>query len=188
MHGHFFTGFSRKGLAARQTIDPDQIQVTTMGPLGHVYLPPYLRDDDRRKAQAATLATRANVPMVCYAIGREVRAASAQGNFNLLDAKARLLGADHPFLDQAAEDLAQTCRHPDAGDLVISGWRPGLRPLTFAVETGAHGGPGIKETQGFIMFQRGADVGQGVVRPSDLRNLVIDRMGRKPEMNEIQNR
>jgi hypothetical protein len=35
-------------------------------------------------------------------------------------------------------DLARVCRHPHAGDRVISGWHPGTPPLSFAVENGAH--------------------------------------------------
>ena len=72
----------------------------------------------------------------------EVRACNRRGDWRLPADAAELLGAGHPFLEEAAVDLAALCGQADAGDFVISGWDPELPPLSFPQENGAHGGPG----------------------------------------------
>ncbi|MCF8052081.1 MAG: hypothetical protein K9L59_12640 [Desulfobacterales bacterium] len=84
-----------------------------------------------------------------------------------------LLGAAHPFANQTAEDLARACRHPNAGDLVISGWTPEEKPITFAVENGSHGGPGKEETAGFVILPPELAGSETFMRPLDLRSRVF---------------
>jgi hypothetical protein len=57
-----------------------------------------------------------------------------------------------PSATPVADDLISLCRHPDAGTFIISGWRPQAKPLSFPVERGAHGGPGRRETDAFVLL------------------------------------
>jgi endonuclease/exonuclease/phosphatase family metal-dependent hydrolase len=94
------------------------------------------------------------------------------GTFDLLEGQAELLGGDHPFLLEVAADLHGLCRHADSGDFVISGWQPGCRPITFASENGAHGGPGCEETRGFVMLPPDLAGTRPYLRPGDLRRKI----------------
>src|SRR6185369_10366729 len=100
---------------------------------------------------------------------------------------AAVLGANHPYLTAAATDLAAVCHHPHAGLLVLSGWRPGETPLTFAAENGAHGGPGSSEVGAFALLPRDAPVAsvpeRDYLRLLDLHHgalEVLARVDRKP--------
>ncbi len=100
-------------------------------------------------------------------------AVNAEGEFILTEEPARVLGPDHPFLAAVAEDLKALCCHRDAGDLVISGWKPSGRPVSFAIESGSHGGPGREETRGFAVPPTGRfPAEKGFVRGLDLRAYV----------------
>ena len=101
------------------------------------------------------------------------RAWTAAGEFVLPEDSAAVLGADHPFLDQAAEDLVALCHHADAGDFVICGWRAGAKAVTFALENGAHGGAGPEETSVFTLLPGDITLRSKAgryPRPSDLRH------------------
>jgi endonuclease/exonuclease/phosphatase family metal-dependent hydrolase len=171
-----------------------RIEVSALGPLGHVYLPgdgtegasairPEFRGD--LEAAARALVEEADIPLVLFLDGGEdgvrdkktARAATAAGVFSLEEEAENVLGADHPLLAPVAADLAALCEHPNAGDLIISGWRPAGRPVTFPVENGAHGGPGAEESRGFILFPTSLDPGTEWVRPLDLRRILRERIG-----------
>lgn len=147
----------------------DRIRVSAIGPLGHIYLPGGPADPAE---EAQALVREAEIPLVLFVDGAETAAVTPAGRFSLERNAAAVLGADHPLADRVAEDLAALCRHPDAGDFVISGWRPGARPLTFPVENGAHGGPGREESRGFVLLPRALDTGAAVLRPADLRERI----------------
>lgn len=129
-----------------------QIVVAAMGPLGHLYFPQQIPATDADD-YASRLVRQAGVPLVLRP-GRDgiVHAFNRRGRWTLPDDRAEVLGADHPFLAEAACDLARLCAHPDAGDLVVSGWDPGNPPLSFPLENGAHCGPGSAETHGFLLL------------------------------------
>ncbi len=76
-----------------------------------------------------------------------------------------MLGDDHPFLDQVATDLEILCDHENAGDLMIFGWSPGDKPVSFVSESGAHGSVGTEETRGFALV------------PQELRAAIQRRNG-----------
>ncbi|MBG0780602.1 MAG: hypothetical protein H0S81_11830, partial [Desulfotignum balticum] len=104
-------------------VSGDKIEITTMGPLGHVYLPGTpTRDFISRFAQ--TLIRSVHIPLVLYRDDHSIVAMNQHGTFDLEQQFFMVLGKDHPFGAQTAEDLARVCRHPDAGDIVISGWDP----------------------------------------------------------------
>jgi hypothetical protein len=86
------------------------------------------------------------------------------------------------LLEVVAADLARLCHHPDAGQFVISGWRPEGRPISFSQERGAHGGPGREETRAFAVLPADVPLGSGgdeVARPADLREAVLSVLDRR---------
>lgn len=165
-------------------MSPDQVeetQISAMGPVGHVYLPEPLPPQDLRSL-ACQLVERAKIPLVLFRGETGAVAVNREGEFDPRRAPEPVLGADHPFLQQAAEDLAALCDHPDAGDLILSGWFPGAPPMTFPVENGAHGGPGKEETRGFLLLPPFMKTGKTVLRPLDLRHIALSFLrNRKPE-------
>lgn len=150
-----------------------RIRVTDMGPLGHIYLP-LATTGEEKAAMARRLVSEAGIPLVLYSSRDEVKAVNEKGDFDLFSRRERVLGPGHPFLTEVTRDLAALCRHPDAGDLVISGWSPDRPPISFAVENGGHGGPGIEESRGFLLLPPGLSSGAPWVRAIDLRKIVID--------------
>jgi len=176
----------RRPAAPAQPINPDDITITALGPLGHIYLPRKLSNDETAAA-AESLVREQGVPIV-LAVERDgdgserrLHAWTAAGRFQMPDDAAKILAPEHPFLSEVAADLAATCRHADAGDLVICGWRNEGKPLTFVLEYGAHGGPGPEETRGFALLPAYApvpDTAHDYLRPLDLRAAAMAALGR----------
>ena len=154
-------------------VSPDKIEITTMGPLGHVYLPGTATRDFVRKF-AQTLSRSVHIPLVLYREDHSTVAVTAQGTFDLEQEFLMVLGKDHPFAAGTAEDLARVCRHADAGDIVISGWDPTGTPLSFNIESGAHGGPGREETRGVVVLPECLNTKKAYLRAQDLRHLIQD--------------
>ncbi|MFO7987085.1 MAG: endonuclease/exonuclease/phosphatase family protein [Desulfatiglandaceae bacterium] len=196
--GLFTRGLLRSKPARPPTRPPDlgtRVTVTAKGPLGHVYLP-FIPDETQKQAAAQALVHEAEIPLVLYTLANgQVQAVTGSGRFYLPQDAVPVIGGDHPFLPFAVEDLMATCRHPDAGDLVLSGWEPGTRPLTFPVENGAHGGPGKEETHGFVMLPEALSVPAGVgrktgghapfLRPLDLRQVVLEYLEKREESPQV---
>ncbi|MEW6325279.1 MAG: endonuclease/exonuclease/phosphatase family protein [Nitrospirota bacterium] len=155
--------------------------VMALGPVGHVYCDPTVAPHERGRL-ARALVERAKIPLVLAPGGPETaRAWTAAGEFTLPDDGARVLGEKHPFLDEAAQDLVALCHHPDSGTFVISGWSPENPPLTFPIENGAHGGPGVEETRAFALLPATApvaDVDGGYLRALDVREGALQLLGR----------
>jgi hypothetical protein len=143
----------RSNIAEEATLEAQQIVVTAMGPLGHIYLPIQL-DEGELEVRAGELV-RAGVPLVLIrptSSDAPVVACNRRGRWRLPEDAAELLGASHPFLTEAGDDLVRLCHHPDCGDLILCGWNRGDTPVSFAAENGAHGGPGPEETHGFLVL------------------------------------
>lgn len=156
--------------------------VTAMGPLGHVYLPSP-PEPDKRDLLAERLVKMANIPLVLApGPAKSAEAWTLEGKFTLPEDAAHILGKNHPFLKEVALDLAALCHHPDAGDLVLSGWRLGRPPLSFPLENGAHAGPGPDETRAFALLPVTAPVSyrkdKDYLRPLDLREGALHILGR----------
>ncbi|MFW6169373.1 MAG: glycosyltransferase [Planctomycetota bacterium] len=170
------------GRTSKRRISEDDLLIA-MGPLGHVYPPEPLSKEQRDRA-ARQLVTDAGVPLVLSAMEQgRARAWNAHGTFLLPDEAAEVLGDSHPLRELVAEDLVRLCHHPDAGELVISGWRPDGQPLTFPREQGAHGGPGAEETRGFALLPADAIPASErgtAIRPLDLRGAAMKTLGRRP--------
>jgi hypothetical protein len=154
-------------------VSGDKIEITTMGPLGHVYLPgtparDFIRDFAQKLVQSV------HIPLVLYRDDHSIVAMNQQGTFDLEHQFSMVLGKDHPFAAQTAEDLARVCRHADAGNIVISGWDPTDTPLSFNIESGAHGGPGWEETRGMVVLPQYLNTKRTYLRARDLRHLIQD--------------
>lgn len=186
-------GLPQKERASDTTPDPTrEVIVTAMGPIGHVYFPEKA-DHDELKAIAISLAQKARIPLVLVpSEGGNVTAFNERGEWALPDRRAEVLGAEHPFLEEAAEDLARLCFQQDAGDIILSGWDPEKAPMTFPLENGAHGGPGSEETRGFLLLPdriRRWHVShlantKARVRGEDLRKIALHYLGKDGEREE----
>ena len=147
-------------------------QVAALGPLGHVYLN-RKSTLDQRIAVARELVDNHDVPLALVSDEpkhRVILAVTRDGD-HVLPEDAEVLFADHPFKSELCEDLIRLCFHPDAGEIVLSGWAPGKPPLTFPRQNGAHAGFGPVETNAFALLP--ADVPVDVragnfLRPEDL--------------------
>ncbi|MCB1133144.1 MAG: alkaline phosphatase family protein, partial [Verrucomicrobiae bacterium] len=138
--------------------EPDHnIVLTAMGPLAHVYLPMPL-DEARTRKYALELVRTASVPLVVLpARGGEAAAFNSRGEWSLPRDAGEVLGGNHPFASEIANDMVALAAHPDSGDFILSGWSPREPPVTFPLENGGHGGPGREETHGFILLPERID-------------------------------
>ncbi|MDH4169917.1 MAG: endonuclease/exonuclease/phosphatase family protein [Acidimicrobiia bacterium] len=166
--------------------ETDQATTTALGPLGHVYLPEPV-DEQRRAAIATDLVHQADIPLILAADGPgRAIAWSDRGHHDLPNAAAAILGENHPYLTEAAEDLVNVCHHPDAGDLVISGWRRDGPPVSFPHENGSHAGPGPSETSAFVWAPADTPLdweAPRALRARDLHNAafqVLEGTGHRP--------
>lgn len=159
------------------------VRVTAMGPLGHIYLPVPIEDRDERERLAVALVRVAQIPLVLVEdeAGHAI-AWNDAGRWRMPEQAAEVLGANHPYLKEAARDLTDLCHQPNSGDFVISGWRARQRPLSFPIENGAHAGPGFHETDAFAILPGDAPMPahppKPFLRPIDLRQMALDRLGR----------
>jgi endonuclease/exonuclease/phosphatase family metal-dependent hydrolase/glycosyltransferase involved in cell wall biosynthesis len=182
-----FHWLSRLSFGLIPAADPEeekirgQVDVVALGPLAHVY-PPEPLSAARREQIACRLIAEAKVPLVLAADGAaDAIVWTSRGRFRLPQDAAEVIGADHEFLAEAAKELATLCHHPDAGSLVLSGWRPDGPPLTFPDENGAHAGPGREETRAFALLPKNVRFhGKKwpYLRPADLRHAALQALGR----------
>jgi endonuclease/exonuclease/phosphatase family metal-dependent hydrolase len=161
--------------------------MTGLGPVGHIYAPKPLSDQER-DIMSRELAHTHGVPVVLMVRAPGVVCArTEQGEFWLPQDSARLFGAGHPFLAVIGEDLVRLCEHEDAGDFVVLGWREGISALTFAGENGAHAGLVPEETNGFALLPSDAPLPERehtFLRPMDLRRAALHHLGRaEPEVS-----
>ena len=93
------------------------------GPVGHIYLPHRPSAKELEKL-ARRLVTQVEVPLVLFQEQGRTWGVNAGGVFDLASEAEEVLGRGREDLAWVAPDLARLCAGPDAGDLVISGWRP----------------------------------------------------------------
>ena len=62
-----------------------------------------------------------------------------------------MFGEDHPHLEAVTEDTLRVVGHESAGVIVLLGWSLD-GAMSFKVESGAHGGPGPRETSAFLIL------------------------------------
>ena len=161
------------------------VQVAALGPLGLIYANRELSTEQRFEI-SEELVER-GVPLAFVATSEATFAVTFEGRFNLKEEPERVFGKDHPFLSEIAGDADLLCHHPDAGDIVVSGWVRDGNSLSFAVQSGAHAGPSPEETNAFVMAPRdvGLESEKGFLRPNDLR-LAAERV-LHPEPPQLAN-
>jgi endonuclease/exonuclease/phosphatase family metal-dependent hydrolase len=166
---------------AEQEPKSSQFAMTAMGPLGMVYtsreLVPAARDNI-----ASQLVESAKIPLVLATDGpARLRAWTEEGEFVLPEQNEKILGSDHPFLEEVTRDLIELCQHPNAGEFVICGWRTNSTPYSFPIENGSHAGPGSEETKAFALLPADtplAERDRDYLRPMDLRHAAFHVLGR----------
>ncbi len=167
----------------KDPVEPSEISVTAMGPLGHIYCPQEVKLSNRN-ALGRKLADEAKIPMVMVPVADDrIQIWTPDGEYQIPGDEETLLGSHHPFLKEAAKELVAMCHHPDSGDFVISGWRLNGAPVTFPVENGTHGGMGAEETRGFVLLPPAAPVPNreaNFIRPMDLREGALAALEKKP--------
>lgn len=186
-------GIGPKMKHSEVTPDPqNEIVVTAMGPLGHVYFPKR-PDDSQMESHAGDLVYKARIPLVMFKDkGGTLHAINRRGAWTLPENHAEVLGEHHPFAQEAAADMVHLAEHPDAGDFIISGWSPDQPSITFPMENGSHGGPGTEETRGFLLvpdrirrWHVSHISGTGKrVRGEELRQIAMHYLGRDGEREE----
>ncbi|MFD1216571.1 endonuclease/exonuclease/phosphatase family protein [Microbulbifer celer] len=166
--------------------------LSAMGPLALLYNIHLNGTDPARIAQLIVEQTK--VPMILYqeknpAEGTKPRVLGwwRDGPFELPKDGHKVLGSDHPFTDEAAEDLVNLVRHPDSGDFVISGWCAGSKSITFAIESGSHGGAAPNETHAFALMPGDIHLPDhlsgntnGHWRPKDIRDAALAFLKAQP--------
>lgn len=156
--------------------DLRSLRVAAQGPVGFVYAHRKLQDAEKEK-MAKSLVEKINIPMVLIKTEeKKVYALTQTGKFSLPEDAADILGEDHPYLQEAREELKDLCLHPDSGDFLISGWQKDGKPVTFPHEYGSHAGPGPNETDGMALLPRGIRFntsGRNYLRPALLRETAL---------------
>lgn len=167
--------------ASEEEPEIPQLTVAPLGPVAMIYYERELAAAERTSL-ARALVEQAKAPLVLIKNGAgRARAWRDAGEFALPEDAEKILGAGHPFLDEAAQDLIALCHHPDAGDFIACGWRAGGQPCSFAIENGAHGGAGPDETNAFALLPRDIPLssnGRDYLRPGDLRRAALQFLGR----------
>lgn len=188
LHRAEWLGLPRKWWLFGQPVEavsplPEETVVTAMGPVGHLY-PAIPHSWEERLQKAKEIVEKAKVPMVAITdAAGGVHMMTEDGLFQLPEKAEAVFGADHPYLNEVAEDMVALCRHPDSGDYALFGWSKKGVSLSFPGENGAHAGPGPNETTGFALLPGTAPItlpAQGPLRPLDLREGVRQFLGRAP--------
>jgi endonuclease/exonuclease/phosphatase family metal-dependent hydrolase len=161
--------------------DEHHLIVTALGPLGYIYTPS-VDPWPQREALAERLVREAAIPLV-VTLGEDGQAwaFTDEGRFALPADGAKVLSEEHPFLADAAAELAALCHHPDAGSFIVCGFKKSGVSQSFVLEHGAHAGPHPEETRGFALLPPDAPVDEGekgYLRPLDLRAGVLQAMRR----------
>lgn len=129
----------------------NDVIVTALGPLGHLYLPIELSIEEKRD-YARRLVDQERLPLVMFRGEHgHLESHNPLGQWRLPEDAAQVFGPDHPFLAEAVGDVMRLAQHPNAGDLIVSGWSNERTPSTFVHENGAHGSLGHEETRGFAL-------------------------------------
>ncbi len=145
------------------------VRITTTGPFGHVYPANPVADPAET---AHLMVSEIGIPLVLYRANGRFIGVNRHGAFDLETRPESILGADHPHLTAVAKDITTVLQHPLAGDFIISGWDPDGDPYSFNVENGAHGGPGIRETEGFLLLPADLADERKTYRPRDVREII----------------
>jgi endonuclease/exonuclease/phosphatase family metal-dependent hydrolase len=159
--------------------DNTQHQVVAMGSVGFIY--PACALSLKQQGLIARELTRNEKIPLCI-VNREngdLSAWTEQGEFNLPDQITEIIGKDHPFVNDIAQDIKALCQHPDAGSIILFGWCKGKSPISFAEENGAHAGCSPDETNAFALLPIDVPLTKtqyNYLRATDLRRALISRL------------
>jgi endonuclease/exonuclease/phosphatase family metal-dependent hydrolase len=162
--------------------EEESFSVTAMGPVGHVYFFKKFSLEQKTK-MAEWLVRQAQVPGVLLrAAPGHVKWIRVNGTFDLPGNGAALFPHPGPLNAEIVHDLVCLCENEFAGDFVLLGWSPDAQPVTFEEERGAHGGPGLNETQGFALLPERTRLPHSekdYIRGATLRDAALHRLKRK---------
>ena len=161
------------------------VQVFAVGPLGHIYLSQSL-DFEKKREIAEMLVKQAFIPLVLLRKDRgTVYAWTEDGMLELPADGEKLFNPQLPYFPELVADVVSLCSHPDAGDLIISGYSKHARStLTFPLENGSHGGPSTEETRAMLILPRSYSrllENENYVRPLGLRTLAQNYLEQRTE-------
>ena len=185
MEGRISLNAKNKERLKRNIVRPDELVVTAMGPEGHIYFPHPVSAEDL-DGYAEILIKEAGIPLVMAPVGTNQACAwTRRGKFLLPEQMAEVVGADHPYLAEVKEDIIRVNHHPDAGDLLVSGWSIGEKAITFPTENGSHGGMDPEEMTGFVFLPKDAPFSSGkkFLRPLDLHETIFRK--NQPQNNKV---
>jgi endonuclease/exonuclease/phosphatase family metal-dependent hydrolase len=159
-----------------------RFSIAAMGPVGHLYLGEPMSDSEKKEF-AKWLVTEGHVPGVLYLTGRgQAYWMHAQGCSQLPDEAREFLPHPGGLKEEIARDLIVLCEQKYSGDLILLGWTPHGSSWTFPIERGAHGGPGLNETSGFVLLPSKTRLPESTsefIRPGDLRKAALHRLRRQ---------
>lgn len=166
--------FDRRAEAPK---DPSEtaVALTCLGPMGHVYFN-HVLTPDKRDALIDAIFKATCTPAILYCDKDDSAwIVTREDRYHLPEEAARYFGEDYPLAHEVGPDLVRLANSKDAGALVLLCWQPGAKPITFAIEHGAHGGIGVNEVQGFALIPQDApfEIRPGdYIRPVELHNAI----------------
>jgi endonuclease/exonuclease/phosphatase family metal-dependent hydrolase len=164
-------------------LEEAKLEVADLGPVAFIY-PDRKYSPVELAIVAQALVKDHHIPVViAEGLDGILQAATSAGTYKLPAQIEELFGSEHPFLADLGDDLLSLCRHPNAGALVLLGWRKGLKEsMTFVPENGSHAGLTPEETNSFSLLPKDTqlpDNGKTYLRPGDLRDAALHFLGRK---------
>lgn len=169
---NIYPGYKRKKYSQNTS---EKLNVSATGPVAHIYLPDGYSASDA-KWVAMALVDNGIVPVTLLASDSATAGAFYKfGQYRLPDDWQKFFPPDYPYAEQTARDLAGLCRHKYAGDIIALGWDPKEPYLSFPMENGSHGGPGIQETNAFAILPLDIQVDdrKGYLRPRDIYDAAM---------------
>lgn len=159
----------------------EELVVTDLGPLAHVYLPATITEQAREEC-SRRLSLEAKIPLVLRRLsdGR-LKVYREQEEFFLPEDAAQIFSEQHPFLSLLVKDVLRLAEHPQAGDIILLGFRKDAKSLSFALEHGAHAGPSPLETEAFCLLPLGSlseSQQESTLGVGDLREAIVKELSR----------
>jgi endonuclease/exonuclease/phosphatase family metal-dependent hydrolase len=158
------------------------LTIAARGPVGHVYFVKALSLEQKR-ALARWLVREGKIPGVVFSNGNgKALWVHPKGETVFPDDAMSFLPHPEAIRRELARDVVTWCEHKNSGDLILLGWNPDTHPMTFPVERGSHAGPGLEETQGFVLLPANTRVpaeAKDFFRPCTLRAAALHTLGRK---------
>lgn len=165
--------------------------VTTLGPICQVYFPTPFSDEEKRIFVRRLIDRNAVIPLAALPLeNKSVEYYTKDGIYTLPRDAEKILGANHPYLEETTADLETLLTHESRGDVMLFGWAAGCEAISYSNENGAHAGLGPGETQAFALLSEDAPLkqpaGKTWIRAIDLRHAASVTLGKKK--NERQPR